>query len=1138
MSEWFPKLYSEENGLGRKFTFATLSELNITSYQLYLWSAAIDVIESYQLYLYRLSTLGETSLATKVFYNCTLPRFGPRCQYFSLFTLNQYPSLHERFHAYYQQTSSQPLQLSCYIHLQCNFGSPYICLDWNHVCDGFIQCIDGIDEKDCLQMEINECKENEFRSYSKNYLLNNINSVNIPEYICYDERFCGGFYSGQNVIRLNNTTCRLVSNLMTIYNPHVSRDRDMIPKFIRLISINLARCNTIIRNNSIVCDNRTMYQCINSFKCISKRRILDGYQDCDLGDDEHQQYQILNNDICLNETSKTHFICPKTKRCISQMQRRNWICECSDSNQWLYSCSDEDYTIKNIRETISFPTICDGFRDLDPLIIDGKTYTDETECDQWLCNNTYTRCNGYWDCQNGADEVDCYSILSTLNCSSHSHLCISPDTNDFTCLSMDKGNDNHIDCLGATDEPQLCRNNNSEKYELGFYCDIQPSDSSKCVIRNYICAMVQISSCENSGIRKVCDIPHTASLFENNNCEREDLGVHNENDKILCNLFKFTPDSKIVHFSLGAVKSFVNKDIIGSKAVTDSVTTKANELTHVPCLRGMRFMVTYDIPNNLHIWTCLCPPNYYGHICQYQNQRVSLTIMFQTFSDSWKIPFIVLVSLIDDSDERIIHSYEQFTYLSVQNCRTKFDIYLLYSTRPKNESKQYSVHIDVYEKILLLYRGSLLIPVPFLFLPVQRIAVLLNIPHTSFDFKNCSIDKCINGECIRYFDDPNETTFCKCHSGYTGRYCTIKHNCTCSSDSLCIGISSNNRSICVCPIDKWGPRCLIPDYICQSNETCQNNGRCVPVDQNVVTTKKFECLCQDGFSGERCEIPSYKIILSFEKSLILPETMLIHFIEAKHRKLPEKGSIYKKIPIDGNSITFYWPRSFHIMFLELFVNKYYLITVQEQLNSSLPIEEKVKSANYCPHIGEILNETFTKLHLIRRIKYFHVPCQNLSRKLSCFYDEVYFCLCVDFGNQRIANCFEFNHTLKRDCSGKSICENNGQCLQDSQTCPQISMCICPTCFYGTHCQFTTNGYSLSLDAILGYHIQPNIDIIHQPIIIQISLTLTVLMSMTGLVNGIFLLITFQNKILWKSGCAIYLLGSSITTLFTIIIFFL
>ncbi|CAF5127723.1 unnamed protein product, partial [Rotaria socialis] len=46
------------------------------------------------------------------------------------------------------------------------------------------------------------------------------------------------------------------------------------------------------------------------------------------------------------------------------------------------------------------------------------------------------------------------------------------------------------------------------------------------------------------------------------------------------------------------------------------------------------------------------------------------------------------------------------------------------------------------------------------------------------------------------------------------------------------------------------------------------------------------------------------------------------------------------------------------------------------------------------------------------------------------------------------------------------------------------MCVCPRCFYGARCQFSTHGFSLSLDAILGYHIRPGTSILNQPTAVQ------------------------------------------------------
>ena len=121
---------------------------------------------------------------------------------------------------------------------------------------------------------------------------------------------------------------------------------------------------------------------------------------------------------------------------------------------------------------------------------------------------------------------------------------------------------------------------------------------------------------------------------------------------------------------------------------------------------------------------------------------------------------------------------------------------------------------------------------------------------------------------------------------------------------------------------------------------------------------------------------------------------------------------------------------------------------------------------------------------------------------------------------------------------EGCCENGGECFEEQRTCPRVAVCKCPKCYYGSRCQLSTNGFSLSLDAILNYHIRPNVNISHQPWAVLISLILTIIITLLGLANGVLSLITFQNKTSRKSGCGIYLLSSSVTVLLTMIVFLL
>lgn len=56
-----------------------------------------------------------------------------------------------------------PIELTCYVHLNCNYGTKSACLDWSDVCDGYVDCQGGIDEIPCWQLNYNRYEENERR---------------------------------------------------------------------------------------------------------------------------------------------------------------------------------------------------------------------------------------------------------------------------------------------------------------------------------------------------------------------------------------------------------------------------------------------------------------------------------------------------------------------------------------------------------------------------------------------------------------------------------------------------------------------------------------------------------------------------------------------------------------------------------------------------------------------------------------------------------------------------------------------------------------------------------------------------------------------------------------------------------------
>ena len=48
-------------------------------------------------------------------------------------------------------------------HFECQRGLYPSCLDWSEICDGIIDCYNGIDEESCWQLDMNTCQMNEYR---------------------------------------------------------------------------------------------------------------------------------------------------------------------------------------------------------------------------------------------------------------------------------------------------------------------------------------------------------------------------------------------------------------------------------------------------------------------------------------------------------------------------------------------------------------------------------------------------------------------------------------------------------------------------------------------------------------------------------------------------------------------------------------------------------------------------------------------------------------------------------------------------------------------------------------------------------------------------------------------------------------
>ncbi|CAF4955680.1 unnamed protein product [Rotaria sp. Silwood1] len=524
--------------------------------------------------------------------------------------------------------------------------------------------------------------------------------------------------------------------------------------------------------------------------------------------------------------------------------------------------------------------------------------------------------------------------------------------------------------------------------------------------------------------------------------------------------------------------------------------------------------------------TCLCPPNYFGSQCQWQSQRVSLTLQFRTQSTiDPSIIFQFIIMLIDEQGN-IAPNYEEITYMPAHDCNKKFNIYLLYPHRPKYSSRNYSIRIDIFDKLTLDYWTSWYLPIPFQFLPVNRISTQLNIPEVR-ENKLCTLSCGEHGQCMRY-TNMNNSVFCRCDQGYSGTFCNITHQCQCSKDSFCLA-----PSICVCSLNKFGSRCYLKRSICQSmNNPCQHNGLCIAIDVRI-NLHGFICICKEGYQDERCQYKSNQIDIRIDETILtISSSFILHYIIVfdKYKNF-ERMTTLKKIAFGYNTMTIYVQQPFNMIFIQIPDGDYYLIVLREKFIPSEYIYTQLLLKNRCYQVFHLFNNTFRQFEHIRQVKYYPLLCrQNLE--LMCFYDEYYMCIC---DSDRYSNCFQFNRTIKNDCSGKNLCYNDGRCFLDNETCPTSFICMCNDCYYGTQCQFSTKDFIFSLDPILGYHIKPNISLHRQPFIVKFSIIITTIMFISELILGSLSIETFRVKKTREVGCGYYLFVSSISSMCMIIV---
>ena len=318
----------------------------------------------------------------------------------------------------------------------------------------------------------------------------NSGETSSPDYICFNKDRCEDEvllpwmrYNLTDPFN-NNSTCVATENIKRFIGSATWR------RILFEVYSAFSKCS-MPHQLSFMTDHSNLYSCVNSSKMISKHRLKDGIDDCVNGDDESYQHSCsLNN-------NQHRFKCTDQSQnivCLSHVLVGNGQKDCLDG------LDEKDLNGQESPETrISFQTMCDGFTELLPVLINGTNQTDETECFHFPCNNTYTRCDGTWNCLDGADEVNCeWPPL----CPSLYHMCLSKLTSNLTCLSIEYANNGIVDCFGSSDERHFCQKDKTINTEL-YRCE----EGNQCIPGTTACFICTSSDSSN-------DTAHFCNTFK------------------------------------------------------------------------------------------------------------------------------------------------------------------------------------------------------------------------------------------------------------------------------------------------------------------------------------------------------------------------------------------------------------------------------------------------------------------------------------------------------------------------------------------------------------------------------------------------------------------------------------------------
>jgi hypothetical protein len=942
-----------------------------------------------------------------------------------------------------------------------------------------------------------------------------------PTYICYQNKSCPNFLSNNYL---------LIDELVCIKS-------EIIPNLV------FYRLRKFFSYCDISIEDKSLFYCQKSKQMISKYRVEDSIKDCYYGEDENDK---ITSTIISSLNLTDRFKCKQDNKWIIRLlilyyeQGFNDNFEyCTDESYKLYlgKCKrPSDLACQFIRGTF-IPSIynifrenCNGKNQFNSLI-DGET--DETNCEEW---SSY-KCDNYWDFENGIDELNCldtttyYLTQTVFKCNRNEHYC-ADENGTMTCLSIEHAGNQLIDCLGASDERKMIEQSTCpESWMNTFKCR-----SGQCVSIFFLCN--KKNNCRDNDDDIICPwvFNSTCTNMEfpckNGACipriEKQCNGIidcqPDGEDEWFCDLIHL----KDKQFSLINIEEYPLNNRNSSKiAIVDNYDVNQTfQIKKVPekrknvlddwyCNRGL--ILRYRLSNK----KCFCPPSYYGLRCQYQSERILITIKIDMPINlaryENKNSFIIIIARLILDDQ--VFDHEQILRISLM----KQIFYLNYPQPPPKKQGNWFVRFDAYLINMnnVHYKTSWLFNIPFSFLPVNRLVLHLMMR----DSQICNSLNCIHGICQKYSNYPYDE-YCQCEENWSGKYCNERMSCSCVGGGKCI--DGYLTPICICPLGRIGNECRVLFNPC-IDVKCKNGGTCLPLDERQLI--KFVCSCPNDYYGIYCEQINSQIHIEFSSSLSLKSSELelvsvfVHFLKLEKDSpgilFVENRFLYKQIKLNEvlnvHNTNHDYLSTFILIeiYFEDNISNYYIGAIVKNNLTSLSI--KLDAINRCPYVDElILNETIRKFPLRKKVKYYHYVCE-MNHLIKWFHDESSLCFCDRY---RQPDCLFFQRPSVQ-CS-INYCQNNGQCIENSFNGVSDFACVCNGCSYGSLCQLITSEYILSFDIMLGQDIKANMSFMKQPFLIKFVLSIIIFMILVGTLSNVLSLITFRQRKIREYGCAIYL----------------